>query len=330
MSDTVARVAGTDPSESPVTGPATTAGTTVGGGSGPGANTEVGVARVGSLWGDAWHDLRRRPLFIVSGLIIVVVLVMAAFPQLFTSKSPTLGDLGRSNDAPSGSAWFGYDLQGYDVYARTIYGARYSIIVGVLATLSTTLFGMAYGVITAYYGGWLDGLLSRIGDVFLGIPFILGAIVILSTFNRSNSTVAIVALVVASLAALGWPVPARVMRSSIIAAKSSEYVAAARSMGASTPRIIIRHLLPNALAPSLVYATISLGAFIAAEATLSYLGIGLRSPVVSWGVMISDSQNYLRTAPHSLLFPAAFLTVTVLAFVMLGDAVREALDPKLR
>ncbi len=214
MSDTVARAAGTDPSESPVTGPATTAGTTVGGGSGPGANTEVGVARVGSLWGDAWHDLRRRPLFIVSGLIIVVVLVMAAFPQLFTSKSPTLGDLGRSNDAPSGSAWFGYDLQGYDVYARTIYGARYSIIVGVLATLSTTLFGMAYGVITAYYGGWLDGLLSRIGDVFLGIPFILGAIVILSTFNRSNSTVAIVALVVASLAALGWPVPARVMRSS--------------------------------------------------------------------------------------------------------------------
>jgi len=307
-----------------------TAGTTVSAGSTPGAGTTVAAQRVGGLWTDAWHDLRRRPLFVISALVIAVVVVMAVFPQLFTSTDPTAGDLNRSNQAPSAAAWFGYDIQGYDVFARTIYGARYSVIVGVLATLSTTLFGMAYGVVSAYYGRSLDGLLSRIGDVFLGIPFILGSIVILSTFNRGNSTVAIVTLVVASLAVLGWPVPARVMRSSIISAKGADYVAAARSMGASTPRVIFRHLLPNALAPSLVYATISLGAFIGAEATLSYLGIGLRSPVVSWGVMISDSQRYLRTAPHSLLFPALFLTMTVLAFVMLGDAVREALDPKLR
>ncbi|MBC7557960.1 MAG: ABC transporter permease [Dermatophilaceae bacterium] len=310
---------------------ATAAGRTVGGGSAPGGGAgDISTQRVGGLWSDAWHDLRRRPLFVIAGVVIVVILVVAAFPGLFTSKDPTAGNLEFSNEGPSGGAWFGYDLQGYDVYARTIYGARYSIIVGSLATLSTTLFGMAYGVLSAYYGGWLDGLLSRIGDVFLGIPFVLGAIVILTTFNTSNSTVVIVTLVVLSLAVLGWPVPARIMRSSIIQAKGADYVAAARSMGASTPRIIFKHLLPNALAPSLVYATISLGAFIGAEATLSYLGIGLRSPVVSWGVMISDSQRYLRVAPHSLLFPALFLVVTVLAFVMMGDAVREALDPKLR
>lgn len=331
MSDTFAPPSGPSPVESGVESTATAAGATISGGSAPGgAAGGITTQRVGGLWSDAWLDLRRRPLFIIAGTVIVLMLVMAAFPGLFTSKDPAAGNLDLSNQGPSSSAWFGYDVQGYDVYARTIYGARYSIIVGVLATLSTTLFGIAYGVLSAYYGSWLDGLLSRIGDVFLGIPFILGAIVILSTFNTGNSTVAIVALVVASLAVLGWPVPARIMRSSIIQAKGADYVAAARSMGASTPRIILRHLLPNALAPSLVYATISLGAFIGAEATLSYLGIGLRAPVVSWGVMISDSQKYLRNAPHSLLFPALFLVVTVLAFVMMGDAVRAALDPKLR
>lgn len=286
--------------------------------------------RVGSLWSDAWRDLRRKPLFIVASVIILAMVVIAVRPQLFTSVDPTVGDLSRSNQSPSSSAWFGYDLQGYDVYARTLYGARYSIIVGVLATLGTTLIGMAVGMLAAYYGGVLDSLLSRVGDIFLGIPAVLGAIVILTTFNRGNNTVAIVTLVVLSLVVLGWPVPARVMRSSVISTKQNDYVAAARSMGAGTGRIMLRHLLPNALASSLVYATISLGAFIGAEATLSFLGIGLRAPVVSWGVMISDASARLRDAPHALLFPAAFLTLTVLAFVMLGDAVREALDPKLR
>ncbi len=286
--------------------------------------------RVGGLWSDAWKDLRRNPLFLVSALIIVVVLLIAAFPGLFTSVDPAAGDLSRSNQPPSRDAIFGYDLQGYDVYARTIYGTRYSLIVGVLSTLGTTVVGMSVGMVAAYYGRWIDTLLSRVSDIFLGIPFLLGAIVILTTFNSFSSPFAIVGVVVASLVALGWPVPARVMRSAVLQTKQNDYVAAARSMGASTGRIIFKHLLPNALAASLVYATISLGAFIGAEATLSFLGIGLRPPVISWGSMISDAQSRLRDAPHALLFPAGFLVVTVLAFVLLGDAVRQALDPKLR
>lgn len=296
----------------------------------PGAETATHAERVGSLWSDAWSDLRRNPLFLVSGLIVMAMLLIAVFPNLFTSVDPTAGDLSRSNRAPSSQAWFGYDLQGYDVYARTIYGARYSIIVGLLSAIGTTMVGMAAGMAAAYYGRWADAILSRIGDIFLGIPFLLGAIVILTTFNKSTSVVAIVGIVVVSLVVLGWPVPARVMRSSVIQIKQNDYIAAARSMGASTPRIILKHLLPNALASSLVYATISLGAFIGAEATLSFLGIGLRTPVISWGVMISDASSRLRDAPHALLFPALFLTLTVLAFVLIGDAVREALDPKLR
>ncbi|MDQ1657173.1 MAG: oligopeptide transport system permease protein, partial [Cryptosporangiaceae bacterium] len=234
---------------------------------------------------------------------------------------------------PSADAWFGRDRQGFDVYARAIYGTRISLIVGILATLGTTLVGGFVGILTGYYGGWLDSVLSRVGDLFLGLPFILGAVVLLSAFagpRKDPSTVTIVGLVVGALILFGWPPFARIMRSSVISAKQADYVQAARALGAGSGRIIFRHLLPNCLAPTIVYAMISLGAYIGAEATLSYLGIGLRYPVVSWGVMISDAQPFLQTAPYILLFPSLFLSITVLSFVMLGDAVREALDPKLQ
>ena len=284
------------------------------------------------LFGDAWRELRRRPLFWISATLILVVLVMAAFPQLFTSADPNLGDLSRQRQPPSAQAWFGYDNQGYDIYARVINGARASIVVGFLATLGVVVLGGVLGILAGFYGGWLDAICSRIADVFFGLPFVLGAIVILTTLNASGdaSEAQIVSVVVISIAVLAWPVAMRIMRSAAITAKQQDYVKAARALGASGWRIITRHLLPNCLAPVLVYATIALGAFIGVEATLSYLGIGLRAPVVSWGVMINDARNYIRAAPHLLLFPAGFLTITVLAFVMLGDAVREALDPKAR
>jgi oligopeptide transport system permease protein len=194
------------------------------------------------------------------------------------------------------------------------------------------LVGGTMGLLAGYLGGWLDGVLSRIADIFFGLPFVLGAIVILSAFRSAgvNGAFAIVGAVVLSISLLSWPVAMRIMRSAAISAKNQDYVKAARALGASTWRIMIKHLLPNCLAPVLVYATIALGAFIGVEATLSFLGIGLRDPAVSWGVMISDARNYIRVAPHLLFFPAGFLVVTVLSFVMLGDAVRDALDPKLR
>ncbi|WP_158888605.1 ABC transporter permease [Amycolatopsis anabasis] len=284
------------------------------------------------LFGDAWRELRRRPMFWISSALIVLVLVMAAFPQLFTSVDPTVGDLARQRQGPSAQAWFGYDNQGYDIYARVIHGARASIVVGLLATIGAVLLGGVLGIVGGFYGGWLDTIASRIADIFFGLPFVLGAIVILTTLNAAGNAGAarIVIQVVLSIAVLSWPVSMRIMRSTAITAKQQDYVKAAKALGASGWRIIVRHLLPNCLAPVLVYSTIALGAFIALEATLSYLGIGLRAPVVSWGVMINDARNYIRAAPHLLLFPAGFLTMTVLAFVMLGDAIREALDPKAR
>ncbi|MEQ3551574.1 ABC transporter permease [Pseudonocardia nematodicida] len=293
---------------------------------------QAAVTRARSLGADAWYDLRRRPLFLVAATLIGALLVLAAFPQLFTSVDPTVGDLSRARQDPSAEAWFGYDHLGRDVYARTIYGTRVSIIVGVLATTLVVLAGAVMGLIAGFVGGWVDSLLARIADVFFGVPFILGAIVVLSTFRQSvgNSVIGISGLVIGTIGLLSWPITMRIMRSAAIAARSQDYVKAARALGAGPWRIITRHMLPNTIAPVMVYATIALGAFIGAEATLSFLGVGLRDPVVSWGVMISEAQSYLRTAPHLLLFPGAFLVVTVLAFVLLGDAVRDAFDPKGR
>jgi oligopeptide transport system permease protein len=291
-----------------------------------------GPGKPRSLWSDAWHDLRRRPLFIIASAVILLLVVIALFPGLFTSVDPTHKDLDFSRKPPSGEAWFGYDVQGRDVYARVIYGARWTLLVGVAASVLTVLIGSVLGILAGFFGGWVDGLISRIGEVFFGLPFLLGGIVILSLVRNAaiENTLPIVFAVVASISALTWPVAMRIMRSAAIAAKQQDYVKAARALGARPARIIFRHLLPNCLAPVLVYGTIALGAFIGVEATVSFLGIGLRGDAVSWGVMISDARNFVRVAPHILLFPAAFLTVTVLAFVMLGDAVREALDPKLR
>ncbi|WP_446216867.1 ABC transporter permease [Micromonospora sp. IBHARD004] len=285
------------------------------------------------LLGDAWRDLRRKPLFWISATFILVFVLMAAFPSLFTSGDAVNGALERSRVEPSADAWFGYDVQGRDVYARTIYGARASIVVALLSVIGTLLFGGTMGIIAGYKGGWVDGLLSRIADIFFGLPFVLGAIVILTTFNGSgtdNNEWQIMGLVIMSLVVLSWPVVMRLMRSSVLATKEADYIVAARALGAGSGRIILKHLLPNCLAPLLVYGTIMVGSFIGAEATLSFLGIGLKTPVVSWGIMISEAQNYLRVSPFLLFFPAAFLVTAVLSFVMLGEAVREALDPKLR
>ncbi len=319
-----------DPSVSSLTTPAEVESPAIGGADASGAASRQDKPR--GLLGDAWYDLRRKPLFWVSVVLILLFLAMAAFPSLFTSVDPDAGSLERSRVGPSAHAWFGYDVLGKDVFARVVYGTRASIIVSICATVGTVLIGGGIGVISGYVGGWVDAVLSRIADIFFALPFVLGAIVILFTFNSpgSNKSVFYIEmLVVTALTTLSWPLSMRMMRSSVLATKQADYILAARAMGAGTGRIIFRHLIPNCLAPLLVYATILIGSFIGAEATLSYLGVGLRSPVVSWGIMIADSQNYIRVSPYLLFFPAAFLVIAVLSFVMLGEAVREALDPKL-
>ncbi|MCP3820755.1 ABC transporter permease [Streptomyces sp. A3M-1-3] len=292
------------------------------------------VAKVGkprSLWSDAWHDLRRNPLFLVSGVLIAILLTMAVAPGLFTSADPRHADLAKHYlQQPNWGSffredWFGYDIQGRSIYARVIYGARASIAVAVGVTAIVTALGTVVGMLAGYFGGIWDTILSRITDIFFGVPFILGAMVVLTSFTERHLYVVILAL-----AFLGWTQIARVARGSVLTIKQADYVMAAKALGASTTRILLRHILPNAMAPVIVVATIALGGYISAEATLSFLGIGLAEPTVSWGVDISSGQEQLRNAAFVLIVPSVMVSITVLAFIMLGDAVRNALDPKLR
>ncbi|HSK97172.1 MAG TPA: ABC transporter permease [Euzebyales bacterium] len=289
-----------------------------------------GVGREASLWSDAWRQLRRNPLFILAALIIVTFTVMAAFPHLFTSFYPGDPDprscsLSNSTVRPSATAWFGYDLQGCDYYANVIYGAKVSMIVGIATAIFAGAIAIIFGSLAGYYGGRLDTLISRITDIFFGIPTILGAIVILNSIGERGLTQVTIVLV-----ALGWMTMLRLMRSSTIERRDADFVDAARALGASTPRVIMRHILPNAIAPVIVYGTIFIGVAISVEASLSFLGAGLQLPAISWGLMINSSFRRVLQAPHLLLFPGTFLTVLVLAFIVLGDALRDALDPRLR
>ncbi|MER7583397.1 ABC transporter permease [Kitasatospora sp. NPDC097691] len=284
-----------------------------------------------SLWGDAWRDLRRRPIFLISVLLIVLLVLMAIFPWAFTDANPRKADLVHDYlKRPDwtdffGAGWFGYDAQGRSIYARVVYGARASITVGIVVTAGVTVLGGLTGMVAGYFGGALDAVISRIIDIFFGIPLLLGALVLLNGFSSRTVWAVVFALVV-----LGWTQIARVMRGAVLTVKQSDYVVAGRALGAGTGRLMFRHILPNAVAPVIVVATIALGGYIATEATLSFLGIGLQEPTISWGIDISSAQKVIRTAPYVMFFPAAALSITVLAFIMMGDAVRDALDPKLR
>ena len=306
-------------------------GTAVGGEPPPNPNTEPVATPAGarernaSLWADARRQLIRDPIFVIAALYVLVISSMALFPRLWTSQDPRECDVKLSRVTPSGDHPFGYNVLGCDYYAFNIYGARPSMQIAVTATAGIVLIGGLLGLLAGFFGGWTDAVISRLMDIFFSLPFLLGAIVFLTLLKKQNPwTIALVLVV------LGWPTIARIMRSSVISSKNLDYVHAAKAVGASNGRLMFRHILPNAIAPMLVYATITLGGFVAAEATLSFLGVGLQPPAESWGIAINDHQVYFLEYPWLLLFPCGLLVGTVLSFILMGDALRDALDPKLR
>jgi len=278
-----------------------------------------------SQWGDAWKQVRRRPLFIVPSLIILLLILVALFPSWFANAEPRYQELAKALGGPESGHPLGFTRLGTDVYARVIYGARASVTVGLLTTVLVVVVGGTLGALAGYFGGWLDAVLSRVGDIFFALPLILGAIVMLQALQAGS-----VWTVSLTLALFGWPQIARITRGSVLQIRGNEFVTAAKSLGLSRIAILWRHVIPNALGPVIVVATISLGTYIAAEATLSYLGIGLPPSVVSWGLDISNAVPSLRTDPWVLLWPSIALSITVLSFLMLGDVLRDALDPKGR
>jgi oligopeptide transport system permease protein len=293
---------------------------------GPADATDAPEAGLGR---DAWLALRHSPTALVAGTIILIMLVIAAFPGpiagIFGHGDPRLCLLEDSGMPPRAGHPFGFDMQGCDLYANVIYGARPSIVIGLVTTIASLSIAVVLGLSAGFYGRWVDSTISRLMDVFFGFPFILGGIIVLTAFpDRNIWTVALV------LTLFSWPVGTRLMRSSVLGVRDADYIVAARALGARNSRLMFRHVLPNAIAPLIVLSTLTVGGVIAAEASLTFLGVGLRLPAISWGLQLSASQGYIQGHVHLLLFPAIFLSVTVLGFILLGDALRDALDPKLR
>jgi oligopeptide transport system permease protein len=282
-----------------------------------------------SLWADAWRKLRRRPLFIISAVMIALIIIVALFPGLFTQVAPNDNcQLANSDGAPASGHPLGFTFQGCDVYSRIIHGTQASLTVGVFSVLFVLIIGVTLGAVAGFYGGWIDAVIARLGDIFFALPLILGALVVSQLpFMRENRGVWTVVMV---LVVLAWPQMARITRGAVIEVRNADFVTAARSLGVSRIGSLIRHVLPNALAPIIVLATMELGVFIVAEATLSFIGIGLPGSIMSWGNDIAAAKSSVRTNPAILLYPAMALSVTVLSFIMLGDALRDALDPKSR
>jgi oligopeptide transport system permease protein len=280
-----------------------------------------------NLWRDAWRDVRKRPMFWISSALILLIVIVALFPDLFTQVPPNNDcQLSNSNGAPTTGHPLGFTRQGCDIYSRIIHGTSTSLAVGLIVTFLIAVLGIVFGSLAGFYGGWVDGLLSRLGDIFFSIPYILAAVVIMSVFSQ-YANVWVISLAIGIFA---WPATARVLRAEVFRVRNADFVMAATALGVSRFRILLRHVLPNSIAPVIVITTISLASAIVAEATLSFLGVGLPPSTMSWGNDISQAQVTLSTAPQVLILPSIALSVTVLSFIMLGEVARDALDPKAR
>ncbi|MDR1422724.1 MAG: ABC transporter permease [Coriobacteriales bacterium] len=293
------------------------------------ANAAV-AAKTRTLWGDALRRLLKNKLAVIGFCWIVIMVLIALSADLWVPQNfgdPTYIDTGNvaavSWQPPSADHPFGTDRVGRDILSRTIYGARVSLLVGVLAVAVSLVIGLIMGALAGYFGGLVDAIIMRITDIFMAFPYTLFAIALLAGLGPSLTNV------ILAIGVLGWTSIARVLRSTILSVKENDYISAARAIGASNTRIILRHVLPNSIASVVVYATMAIGSAILSEAALSFLGLGVQPPTPSWGMMISDGQAVIATAPWMTVFPGAACLLTVLSFTLMGDGLRDALDVKV-
>ena len=273
---------------------------------------------------DVWKRFKQNRLAMVGAIWILILLFTAIFAPLIAPFEPAERISGAFREAPSADHWFGTDAIGRDVFSRVVYGARVSLRIGILATAISLFIGVVFGALAGYFGSWFDTGIMRVTDMFLAIPYIILAIAIAAVFGRSENAVILV------LGLTGWLGITRIVRASFLSLKRLEYVEAAEALGFSRWRIMFRHILPNALQPIIVYGTIAVGSVILAEAALSFLGVGPQDPTPAWGLMVDAGRRDLTNHPHMLFVPGMAIFSTVLAFVFVGDGLRDALDPRLK
>lgn len=285
---------------------------------------ELKAAAPSSLWRDAVKRFCKNKTAVVALCVLVLMALAAIFADVLTPYGPYDSELSQVKVGPSWAHPFGCDENGRDILTRILYGARISLSVGIISVLISTIIGSAIGLISAYYGGKVDAILSRLMEMIQSFPSILLAIIFMSVFGRGIEN-AVIAIAVVSI-----PGPARIIRSSALSAKENDYVTSARAIGCSDARIMFKHILPNILAPIIVNATMSVSGAILSLASLGFLGLGVQPPTAEWGYMLSSGRNYIFSANHIITFPGIAIALTVLSFNLLGDGLRDALDPRLK
>ena len=272
------------------------------------------------------HRLCRDPRA-VGGVAVVVLLVTVAIAAPIVARhDPLHVELMQQLRAPSAAHWLGTDVQGRDVWARLVYGARVSLAVGLLSQLIALSLGVTLGLIAGFYGKWVDEIVMRLADVTLAFPTLLLLVALVAALQPS------LGVVLVTIGVVGWAGMARLVRAQVLVVRQLEYVQALRALGARDVRIVLRHVLPNVIAPVVIAATLGVAGAIMAEAALSFLGLGVAPPTPSWGAMIAEGRDLtqLRNAPWTSLFPGVAIGAAVLGFNMLGDALRDALDPRYK
>ncbi len=290
------------------------------------AMTNPAKPRGRSLWADARGRLKKNRMAVGSLILLALIAGLALFAPLVSPHPYDEIYWDRVGAPPdfSNAHWFGTDSNGRDLFVRTLYGARVSLLVGVVATCVSLLIGVTYGAIAGYFGGKADGIMMRVVDVLYSLPFMFFVILLVVFFGRN------IYLIFAAIGAVEWLTMARIVRGQTLSLKRREFIEAAHAIGVGHFTIIRRHIVPNLLGPVIVYATLTVPQVILIESFLSFLGLGVQEPLTSWGVLISEGAQQMESAPWMLLFPALFLAATLFCFNFIGDGLRDALDPKDR
>lgn len=277
-----------------------------------------------SFWADVWRRLKMNKVAMASLIFIVVLVICAIVVPWLTTNDYYTTDLDGKNQKPSAEHWFGTDDLGRDMFERIWYGARISLQVGLMAALIDLIIGVIWGGIAGFYGGKVDEIMMRIADILYAVPYLLVVILLMVWMGPGVLTIII------ALSITGWIGMARIVRGQILQLKTQEFVLAARSLGADNKRLIFKHLIPNALGPIIVTLSLTVPNAIFTESFLSFIGLGVSAPIASWGTMSEEGLAAMRYYPWRLMFPAVFISITILAFNLLGDGLRDAVDPRLR
>ncbi|MDF2500688.1 MAG: dppC 2 [Anaerosporomusa subterranea] len=275
-------------------------------------------------WQDSWRRLKRNKAAMLGLWMILVISLLAIFGPLFTAHSYSDQRLEMANQLPNAVYWFGSDNLGRDLFTRVLYGARISLSIGIVASLINLTIGVIYGGIAGYFGGRIDSVMMRIVDVLYGIPLLLYVILLMVVLQPGLTNIFI------ALGMVYWLRMARIVRGQILSLREQEYILAAKLIGASPWRIILRHLVPNSMGPIIVTMTLAIPEAIFTEAFLSFIGLGVSAPMASWGVLASEGVTSLHSYPFQLFYPALAISITMLSFNFLGDGLRDALDPRMR